>query len=162
MGLLGGPPSKAALMGLKKVRIGAGTYTIRKLNPLLDFSADDMPQIFSSYRSRRKPAEPTADDGRAAIADMYKVIEAAVVEPKLVPVGKGDRRGCEDGITAEDLFRYPNIGSKLYWEIINHSLNHFTGLKGIFFSLRTKYALWTLLRGGMADSLAMSLSQREG
>ena len=64
--------------------------------------------------------------------------EAGLVEPELVPIGIGEFRGKEAGITVEDIFRDEQTGIKLYWEIIQHSLLRFRGIKELFFWLLIK------------------------
>jgi hypothetical protein len=136
-GLKGGPPQKAALLQLKKVKVGTGVYTIRRINPLLDFRSDNMPTIFSAYASARKvdPVKAAAAvDHKKAVEEMMAVVRAGVVEPVLVEVGKGDKRGREDGVTVEDIFRDAQHGLELYLAIMDHTLNRFTGLRKVFFS----------------------------
>jgi len=143
----GNRASKEKLQGWKRVKVNGSRYVIRKLNPLLDFPADRMPQIFSSFISRR-PFDPEklTPEARARLQeDLQTVLEAGVIKPSLVSVGKGDKRGKEDGITADDLMR-DDTGVKLYIEIITHSLNMFKGLKGVFFSLKTRLSLFIRLR----------------
>lgn len=155
-------PDKASLAGLRTVRVNGGTYVIRKVNPLMDFSMENMPQIFSSFQSRRKrPDAPDVSDSAKALRDMYAMVQAGVVEPELVPVGKGDQRGKEEGITVEDLFRDSSTGPQLYWEILAHSLNRYKGLRGAYFLARTRFTLSTAWRRSMDSALAKSASGRE-
>jgi len=127
---------KWRLAGYKRIKVNGQIFTIRKINPLLDFKSDSMPQIFTSFISRRK-VEPHTDPAKAQ-ADMMNVIEAGLVEPELVPIGIGESRGKEAGITVEDIFRDEQTGIKLYWEIIQHSLLRFRGIKELFFWLLIK------------------------
>lgn len=133
---------KERLQDLKKVKIHGMNFTIKRLNPLIDFSVDDMPQIFTDVLSHRKE-DPEKTRTTAELIkmhkDMFSIIEVGVVEPKLVPIGIGEARGKENGITAEDLFRDPDIGYGVYVAILDHSLNRFRGIKKLFFSIKTKY-----------------------
>ncbi|HEA21481.1 MAG TPA: hypothetical protein ENH87_11235 [Pricia antarctica] len=130
---------KDKLQGFKKIKVGGMRFVIRKLNPLLDFPHDKIPQIFTSYESRR-PIDPNRQIQPQEMAkiqkDMYDVIRAGVTEPVLHADGK-------DGLCAEDLFRNIDIGYPLYFEIIAHSLNQFKGLKKLFFSIKIKRLLYT-------------------
>lgn len=145
----GKAPDKAALQERKRVSIGTGVYTIRRINPLLDFSVERMPTVFSSYVSPRKvdPLKAAAAvDPKRAIDEMMSVVRAGVVEPVLVEPGKGDARGREAGITVEDLFRDAQHGTELYLAIMDHTLNRFTGLRKVFFSHRIRRLQYTASR----------------
>lgn len=149
----------------KKVTISGMSFVIRKLNPILDFQADQIPQIFSGHLSRR-PTDPNQTPNSEEIKrlqnDMKATILAGVVEPKFVPVGIGDKRGKEDGITVEDVFRDPFLGYRLYFEIVAHSLNIFSGIKGVFFSIRIRLALWIQWQRDMvAARQIFALGQKE-
>ena len=67
---------KWRLAGYKRIKVNGQIFTIRKINPLLDFKSDSMPQIFTSFISRRK-VEPHTDPAKAQ-ADMMNVIEAGL------------------------------------------------------------------------------------
>jgi hypothetical protein len=143
---------KELLQGHKKIKIQGMKFVIKKINPLLDFQSDSMPQIFSDFVSKRKTEEkpiPSIEELNKLKDDMYTVIEAGLVYPPVVPIGKGEQRGKEEGVTVEDIFRDLEIGYKLYFEIINHCLNKFKGLRGVFFYLRLKLTLYQLLRTSM-------------
>lgn len=131
---------KEKLQGSKTIKVCTSRFTIRRINPLLDFGLEHMPQVFTSFQSARK-TDKSPYDPKAIVEQMMRVVEAGVVEPPLVPVGKGDKRGHEDGLTVEDLFRDEECGFKLYSEIMLHSLNKFSGLKKVFFSLKMRL-LW--------------------
>lgn len=152
----GREPSKDALLGLKKVRVNGGVYVIRRLNPVLDFTAANMPQVFATSVPRRKP-DPNPDAGKV-LKDMMAVVEAGVVKPELVPVGKGELEGREDGITVRDLFRDQTTGSQLYWEVLAHSMNRFRGLRGVFFSILLSYRFFTASRKNTVSAPATSPS----
>lgn len=132
-------PTKQELQGHKKIRVCNSNFTIRRINPLIDFDAEHMPQIFTSFQSARK-TDKTPYDSKAIIAQMMKVVEAGLVDPPLVPVGKGAEKGKENGITIEDIFRDEDCGVRLYSEIMLHSLNKFSGLKKLFFSVKVRLA----------------------
>lgn len=128
---------KEKLQGHKVVKVCGQKFVIRKINPIIDFPADKMPQIFTSFKSERK-TEKSPYSPQALMEQMIRVIEAGVVSPELVPIGKGEKRGKEAGITAEDLFRDEEVGVKLFQEIMLHALNKYRGIKGVFFSLKNR------------------------
>lgn len=133
-----GESYKREIQGWKTIKAGGKKFTIRRLNPVLDFPADKMPQMFTDFLSRRQidPARtPPIEELRRIQRDMYTVLEAGIVDPKLVPVASGPDRGREPGLTAADLFLDENIGYTLYLAILNHSLLRFGGFKGVFFSI---------------------------
>jgi hypothetical protein len=139
-------------------------FLIKKINPLIDFSSDKMPQIFTDILNQRKEDVNRTRTTAELIKlqqDMYSIIEAGVVDPVLVPVGSGDTKGKEDGITVEDLFRNPDIGYGLYSIILDHSLNKFRGIKKLFFSIKTKYLQFIIQRKIMAQLQSESFSQKE-
>lgn len=147
-------PSKAILQDYKTVSISGSKFVIRKINPLADFTVNNMPQIFSSFNSRRRPEDQSISKQQRALADMKVVVEAGLVDPELVPVSKS-----KEGITVDDIFRDMDTGISLYWEIIIHALNKFKGLKGIFFSARIRYELRMLSQKDMGDSQVKSSSE---
>jgi len=146
-------PAKGDLLGYKTVTIKGNRFVIKKLNPFTDFTEENMPQIFTTFIPRRnmdmekmpEAVKKKYDDGIKA------VLQAGVIEPALVPIGKGDARGKEDGVTADDLMRDPDIALRLYIEIVAHSLNRFKGVRGLFFSLRVKSILYTNWRKVMRE-----------
>lgn len=133
--------TKAELQGHKKVKVCHSQFTIRRINPLLDFDLEHMPQIFTSFQSNRK-TDKSPYDPKVLLEQMMRVVEAGVVDPPLACVGKGAARGKEEGITVEDIFRDEECGYKLYSEIMLHSLNRFSGLKKVFFSVKTRLAYY--------------------
>jgi len=143
-------PTKAKLNGHKTVNILGQKFVIRKINPVLDFSPEHMPQIFSGTTSKRDIGATYSP--ASLLEQMMRVVGAAVVSPELVPVGKGDKRGKEDGITVEDLFRDQEIGSRLFSEIMLHSLNTHKGLKSLFFSLKTRLRFWMSYASAMVSA----------
>ena len=148
-------PTKAELQGHRVVKVGAFTFTIRRLSPLLDFEPDRMPQIFSAGVSRRKVREdkPKAEaEVERILEDMAVVIEAGVVDPVVVPVGKGEKKGREDGITVDDLMRYDDVAGKLYTEIIAWSMTKYRGWRGAVEVSRNKAI--------MLDAIAKRYGQR--
>ena len=154
---------KEKLQRHKTVKVFGDRYVIRKINPLLDFSYDTMPQIFSSFISKRPVTEtvPHPSQIQKAMKEMKLIVQVGLVNPKLVPVGKGEKYRQEDGITIDDLFVDTELGTRLYLEILAHSLNQFKGLKGLFFSLRTRHSLFTEWRKNMANDPLKSCSPTE-
>ena len=129
-------PRKESLLGYKKIIVNGMRFTIKKVNPLIDFPPDKIPQIFTDFISRRKPPEkPTEIEFSKAKNDMSAIIKAGIVSPEL-------SNNEKEGITVDDLFRDPTMGPKLYIEIMSHSLNYFKGLKGLFFYQKIKLSFW--------------------
>lgn len=136
--------TKEEFFGYKRIRVNGMRFTIKRINPLLDFPADKIPQIFVDFISRRAPKPDTAStvpELKRQFDDMVNVIKAGVVDPPLVG----------DGILPEDLFRDPGMGQKLYIDILAHSLNAFSGLKGVFFYHKIRLSLWTEWLKGMGQ-----------
>ena len=131
-------PSKEKLRQYKTVKFAGMRFVIRKLNPIVDFSQGKMPQIFTSFISKRKPEgnQPISESIlRKNQEDMKAVIQAGLIEPKF----------SDEGINIDDILADSVLALKLYTEIIVHSLNVFRGLKGLFFSRKTKrlfYSEW--------------------
>lgn len=149
-------PTKAALECHKKLRINGWDFVIKKINPLIDFKDGNMPQIFTSFVSKRNAEKPVLHQATITKLEdqMKSVIEAGLVSPKLSP------RGTKNEITVDDLFRDQTTMGKLYLEIFMHSLNSFKGLKGFFMSLRIRYLLYILSRKNTGNFLQnLSLSQ---
>lgn len=159
-------PSKEWLQNIKTVRINGHRFRIKSVNPLADFSTDKMPQIFaSSYATARAFKEGDkvpVEYAKRVRSDMMALVEAGLVEPELVSVGIGDKKGKEQGITIEDIARDEATFTKLYWEIWLHSLNKFRGIRNFFFSLRLRYSLWTASRAVTGESRQMSAGLTEG
>jgi len=142
MGLFSKKTTVEELRGYKKITINGMRFTIKRINPLLDFHSDQMPQIFTDFVSARPSALPTMtpETIKKYQEDMYAIIRAGVVDPVL----------SKEGITTEDLFRDMEIGTKLYQAILEHSMNRFKGLKKLFFSIKSKYSsyiVWRKLTG---------------
>lgn len=150
-------PDKASLLGLKKISVNGSSFVIKKLNPLIDFQPEKMPQIFATFISRRQKKDQQNDEiaAKKYIEDMYAIVEAGLVSPVLTKVGKGELRGKEEGITVEDLFHSADLGQKLYFEILAHSLNRFRGLKGIFFTRHIRRQLYIAWQKTMANDPAI-------
>ena len=151
------------LQGRKRVAIDGQVFVIRRLNPLLDFNPSSMPQIFSSFQSRREPSKGPADEARA-LRDMMSIVEAGTVGiqagTELLELSpKPQKGGQAQGITVEDVFRDQAVGAKLYWEILLHSLDRFRGIKKVFFYLTSRFTLFMLLRRSM-DSLPIQSPSR--
>lgn len=157
-------PSKEDLQGHKRIKIGGYDFVIRRINPLLDFRPDNVPQVFASFVSRRKRSQDQVQpesQTRKALDDMAAVIEAGVVSPRLVPVGEKEKRGIEDGITVEDLLRWSDVRDELYVAIIAWSLSLFRGVKGAFFFQAKKRELWMSLQKDTEPGPVTSPSERE-
>lgn len=153
---------KRRLLGLKDIRINGMRFTIRRVNPLMDFPASQVPQLFTEspiYAKVDASKSFTPLQAENMRQTILSFIQAGVVEPKLVPIGKGDQRGKEPGITSEDLFRDPDMGIRLYFEILHNSLNVFSGIKGVFFSIKKKLWLFMHLRLSTAVNQWMSYPQ---
>lgn len=140
------------MQGHKRLTLKGQRFVIRKLNPMIDFAPEKMPQIFSAHNPRRKaPATPPEIDEKKVMSDMMMIVEAGTVgivgaKSEVVPlasVGKGDQKGREDWITVEDLFRDQEVGLKLYREIMVHALDHFSGIRKVFFYLLTRRMYFT-------------------
>lgn len=140
---------------LKTLKINGMVFTIKAVNPLIDFAADKIPQIFTDWVSARKveTKTPGAPEIKKLQEDMYPVIQAGLEKPKL-------HRKSEDGLTVEDLFRDPAIGVKLYYSILEHSLNRFRGLNRLFFSIGIKFSLLMLFASGMVSGLQHTSSPK--
>lgn len=148
-------PDKSKLQGHLAVVVNGHRFVIRRVNAWLDFTEQNMPQIFTAFVPRRKAAEvtlPTEKQIKRIADDMRVMLEAGLVEPALVPVGQGEKRGHEDGITVDDILRDEESSQKLYWAIVAHSLNRYKGLRGLFFSIKLKYALWMSLQSATPSS----------
>lgn len=135
-------PTLEDLRGYKKITVGGMRFTIKRINPLLDFTSDNIPQIFTDFKSIRD--KPSLENNPTLLKklqeDMYAVIQAGVVEPSLE---KGS-------IEVDDLFRDAEIGIGLYQAILEHAFNNFKGLKKLFFSIKTRYKsyiTWRKLSG---------------
>jgi hypothetical protein len=149
---------KAKLLGLKRINIKGMCFMIRRVNPLMDFPVEKVPQLFTEFQSARKPdptKPPTIEQIKSMREQMMAYIEAGVVEPRLVSIGIGEKNGKEDGLTAEDLCRDQDMGTRLYWAILSHSLNTFKGIKGLFFSIKQRFLLFILLRIGTVYNRSM-------
>lgn len=145
-------PTRESLQGYKEVTVNGQRFTIRRLSPLLDFPADSMPQLFTdTTRNRPDPNNPATQ--KRLIQAMYDVLLAGVVEPKLCPVGVGDRRGKEPGLTPEDIFRDPETGNKLYFAIMEHSLFRLRMWQVPFFLAVKALLRFTVWRRSMAERL---------
>lgn len=146
-------PRKEELRGEKRISVNGMRFTIRRVNPIIDFPADRIPQIFTDFVSRRPKQEPSSiPDIKKAQEDMYAIIRAGVVSPELSTDAKS-------GITVDDLFRDPTLGPKLYIEILAHSLNTFRGIRGFFLFHKIKLSFWMEWLRGMELRRQASLSQ---
>jgi len=157
-------PTKEELQGRKPVVVQGKRFVIRRVSPLVDFPPDRIPQIFQSYAPVKKPdlakIAPELEAKRVR-NDITAMLNAGVVEPKLVQPKPGSEKGHESGITAEDLMRDHGVAEELYIEILTHSLNRFKGIKGVFFSIKIRRQLYTLWRVAMLVNPAKSHSPQE-
>lgn len=127
-------PSKERLRQYKTVKISGMRFVIKKINPLIDFSSDKMPQLFTAFTSRRKPdpnRKLTEVELRKHQEDMKNIISAGLVPEKI-----------DKDIDIEDIMSDEYISLKLYTEILIHSLNRFRGLKGLFFSKKLRHIMF--------------------
>lgn len=149
---------REALLRLKKLKIGGMEFTIKAVNPLVDFAANNIPQIFTDWVSARK-ADPTKapelPDIKKIQESMYSVIRAGLDKPKLF-------RKADEGLVVEDLFRDPTIGIKLYYAILEHSLNRFRGLNKVFFSTGIRFSRLMLSASGIPSALQVTSSAPKG
>lgn len=151
MWLLSKKPTQERLRQHKTLKISGMKFVIRKINPLVDFPVDKMPQIFSSFITRRKttPEEQINEATlRKSQDDMKNIIAAGLVKPEVTfePVKPKDNKIAIDDIMSDSV-----LALKLYTEIIVHSLNMFKGLKGVFFSVRTKRAFYLSYRKNLEN-----------
>lgn len=130
----------------KVVKVNGSRYRIRRINPLLDFNSNDLPQVFSTIVPGRRAVPPATFESMAqSQRDIALVLQAGIVEPPLVKVGVGAKSNKEDGLTAYDLLRDFDTALKLYIEIVDFSMHRLCGLRGLFFSTVRRlywYALW--------------------
>ena len=143
---------KDDLVGIKVIKVNGHKFKIKKINPLLDFDSDSIPQIFTYYQNLRpKPKEQndlSPKTLKKCLEDMKTLVKIGVVEPRI----------CPEIITIDDIFRWGDTGQKLYIEILSHSLNQFRGLKGVFFSIKIRLSLYTLCRKNMEELRLKSFS----
>jgi len=141
---------KARLHRHTRVTIKGVTFTIRQINPLLDFPSDKIPSLFTDFQSKRGTPPPPQDNAKQTIEkmteDMRLVIQAGLVAPRL-----GDTAGG-GSLTMDDLFRDLDVAVQLYYAIWDHSTRRLRGLKGLFFSIVVKLLpsiLWLRSMGGL-------------
>lgn len=134
---------KADLQGWRTVRINGWKFTIRRLNPILDFPPDRMPKLFGEFVSVRRPVlgSVVQMDEKQSMEDLKLTIAKGTVSPA---IGLTDKDKAD--FTADDLLRDGDTAVKLYIEIMTHSLNMLRGLRGVFFCLRIRHLLYTALR----------------
>ena len=156
--------TKDNLGGFKTVYVNGFRFKIRRVNPLIDFESSQLPSLFTdnewSVNNSCNPPQ-TPELIQKVQKQMYLYLEAGVIEPKLVPIGKDDKKGKEEGITVEDLFRDPSLGAKLFNEIILHSTSNEGGLKGLFFSIKKRLELSIQFASGMVKDLRTSSSVKK-
>ncbi len=139
---------KERLLNLKKIKVGGMKFTIKKINPLLDFPSDKIPQIFTDYYARRQdPKDFSQKDLENLDENIKPILKAGIYKPNIIPIDK-ENRWKEKGLTIEDLFIDRELAYKLFNEILNHSLIQFRGFGMVFFSIRQKLMqLMVWLRG---------------
>ena len=133
---------KEKLRLYKKVKINGVKFVIKKINPLLDFPADKMPQIFTSFKSNRPSGELQPAEMRKTLEDVKNMILAGVVSPKI-----------GEEVDISDIMADNSTSVQLYIAILTHSLNIFRGVKGVFFSIKTRWLMYTQWRKHMAKIL---------
>jgi len=145
---------KEKMLCIKDLKIGGMKFKIKKINPFLDFPAGEIPQIFSDFMFKKNIGleyKPTEIEVRQIHKNIIPILEAGIYRPILTPIGVGENRGKEKGLTVNDLFIDREIAFNLFHEIINHSLNKFKGLVGLFFSAKIKLWLSTHWQINMAN-----------
>lgn len=124
--------TKEALQDHKVLKIKGYRFVIKKINPILDFESKDIPQIFVQYKSNRPEPDKTSEAQLTRMQrDMEVVVTAGLIEPSL-------SKDSGTGLVVQDLFYDPELGSKLYFEIMLHSMNRFRGISKLFFSIKTR------------------------
>lgn len=137
---------KEELLDLKKITVGGIKFEIKKINPFLDFPTDKMPQIFTELAEKyqkNKDASVSEQEMMSIDSNIKPILEAGIYRPIFEPLGQGEQRGKEKGLTIQDLFIDREIAYKLFGEIMEHSLNRFKGLARLFFSLRIRLLRFT-------------------
>ena len=139
---------KERLLDLKKIKVGGMKFTIKKINPLLDFPSDKIPQIFTDYYARRQnPKDFSQEDLERLDENIKPILKAGIYKPDIIPIDK-ENRWKEKGLTIEDLFIDRELAYTLFGAILNHSLVQFKGFEKVFFSIRQKLMQLTAwLRG---------------
>lgn len=148
--------SKEKLQGWRTVRINGWKFTIRKLNPMLDFPPDRMPRLFGELTSVRRPVPESAAkvDEKHSLEDLKLTIVKGTVRPA---IGLTEKDKAD--FTADDLLRNGDTAVKLYIEIMSHSLNMLSGLRGVFFYTRIRHWLFTAWLKSMEQDRQTSPSE---
>jgi len=143
---------KEKILDLKKIKFHGINFVIKKINPLLDFPSDMVPSIFTDIQSARKESEKQQTFNLKEFEWSQKlmtvVIKAGVYKPILIPPDK-ENPYHEKGLTIKDIFLDMELASKLYEEIMLHSLYRFRGLSKLFFSRRIRRYLFSQWRPSM-------------
>ena len=141
------------LRGHKDVRVNGMKFTIRRINPFVDFPDGEIPTIFTDRHPDPQPAkEQSPEDVRRILKDMQLVVMAGIVRPALT-------RNGEPGLNPEDLFRDPSMGVKLYFSILDHSMSVFRGRQRVFFWIGARLSRWMLFASDTVKDLATSSSR---
>lgn len=151
-GWFGRRPTKASLQEHKTVNVGGMSFVIRRINPLIDFQPGQIPMVFGDTTRAAKTDASSPSAHKKLLEDMYAVVQAGVVEPKLEQAGK-------PGINVEDVFRDPEVGARLYAAIIEHSLLRFQGVRRPLFFLARLLSRFITLHEPMGSGPATSHSK---
>lgn len=144
------PPVRRSLArrATKTVILGGAVYKIRRLNPREDFPRGRMPVIIKARLMGQSAPEAVSSMSLGqGLVEMSATIRAGLVDPVLVPAD-GVRKG-DEFVTIEDIFRDPAHAAALYRAIMLFWLNPYSGLRGVLFNLRLRWAGWTTARAEM-------------
>lgn len=129
-------PARALPSGQKLVKVGGTPYVIRRIN-WMDFVTGRAPAIIQSALVGRNP-EPAVRRMSYAegIAEVAATLRAGIVDPPVVPAN-GIKQGVAC-VTVEEMLHYPWHAMPLYKEIVIHSLNRYSGLRGFIMGIRLR------------------------
>lgn len=119
-------PTKEGLQSYKDVSVLGMRFTIRRVSPLADLDPSALPAIFTDTTRRQAQDLSSVASQRRALDDMKMIVQAGVVDPPLSGPGK-------PGLSVDDVFRDMDLGTKLYWTILEHSLFKVSPWKVPFF-----------------------------
>lgn len=147
------------IAGVKAVKVCGIKCVIRKLNPMIDFRADNIPQIFTDYLSLRKtePTKQSFPTAQKTLEMLKDVVSAGLLSVGGVPFAKDNK----DGLTIADIERNNDLLGGLYLEIMTHTLNRFKGIKGVFFSQKIKQLFAIESLKSMASARLIMLSEKK-
>ena len=140
--------TKENLQQWKRIKINGWAFTIRKLNPLLDFPGDKMPGLFTDIPPSRRGKETVPVPGAESktLDNMRLIISKGVVSPVIAMKEDNSTAICVD-----DLFRDGDTAARLYIEIVAYSLTVFRGVRGLFFWAKIRQSLYTEWEKSMAQ-----------